>query len=146
MRRQRRLVCGVYGRRDASIACEAVSAPPPPHSVSKKLEPTENKFAQSCFTSFSIQFSANSHNFRFRFTFKTCQIVASTNMIHQYHEFVESSLWPVLTIWNHCVSPPAPERPSASRPRRSCQTLLLVWLSRCCIKMRLNKVSSSLQQ
>ena len=38
---------------------------------------------------------------------------------------------------------PAPGRPSSSRPRRSCQTLLLVLLSRCCIKMRLNKVSFS---
>ena len=30
VRRQRRLVCGVYGRRDASIACVAASVPPPP--------------------------------------------------------------------------------------------------------------------
>ena len=36
------------------------------HSSPKRLKPAENKFTQSYFTSFSIQVSANSHNFRFR--------------------------------------------------------------------------------
>ena len=36
------------------------------HSGSKRLKPAENKFTQSDFTSFSLQVSAISHNFRFR--------------------------------------------------------------------------------
>ena len=36
------------------------------HSGSKLLKLAENKFTQCDFTSFSMQVSANSHNFRFR--------------------------------------------------------------------------------
>ena len=36
------------------------------HSGSKRLKPAENEFNQSDFTSFSLQVTAISHNFRFR--------------------------------------------------------------------------------
>jgi hypothetical protein len=36
------------------------------HGGSKKLKPAENKFTQSDFTNYSMQVTANSHNFRFR--------------------------------------------------------------------------------
>ena len=39
VRRQRQLVCGVYGRRDASIACVAASVPPPPSPPPPPLTP-----------------------------------------------------------------------------------------------------------
>ena len=39
VRRQRRLVCGVYRRRDAFIACVAASVPPPPSPPPPPLTP-----------------------------------------------------------------------------------------------------------
>ena len=60
------------------------------HSGCKRKKPAENKFNQNDFTSFSMQVSANSHNFRFRFlrfTFKICETVAGTSTITQFHEF-----------------------------------------------------------
>ena len=35
--------------------------------------------------------------------FKTCQIVAGTNILHQFHEFFESSFWRVFSNWPSCV-------------------------------------------
>ena len=42
--------------------------------------PPKHKFAQGDFTSFSVEVSANSHNFRFRFTFKIRQTVAGASI------------------------------------------------------------------
>jgi hypothetical protein len=53
---------------------------------------------------FSLQFSANSHNFRFRslrglhYDFKICQIVSYITMINQFDDFFESDSWRIFAF------------------------------------------------
>ena len=35
--------------------------------------------------------------------FKTCQIVAGTSMISQFHDFFQSNFWRVFDVWHNCA-------------------------------------------
>ena len=47
-------------------------------------------------------FSVSGHSVHL--IFKTCQIVAGTSMIRQFHEFFEYHFWRVFVIWCNCVA------------------------------------------
>ena len=59
---QERRIIVFDARENFELATPAAAA----HSGSKWLKPAENKFIQSALTSFSMQISANLHNFCFR--------------------------------------------------------------------------------
>ena len=73
----------------------------PRHSGFKRLKPAKNKLTQYDFTSFSIQVSANSHNFRFRSLGATTysKFVTSCRHICQFYNFFEYSFWLVFDFW-----------------------------------------------
>ena len=75
------------------------------HTGSKRLKPAENRFTQSDFTSFFLQGSANSYNFRFR---QYSKVVKSLWYDPTISQVFQSNSWRVFlfdpTVWRAMVA------------------------------------------